>query len=84
MLTNVSSMQGYEEAYGPISNLTRAIATVVLCTPKQRPIVHNGDIVAAKIMNVMITFDHRYLDGASGSKLSQNIMDVWNNPANYY
>lgn len=84
LLTNVSSMKGYNEVYGPISNFCRSIATVVLCTPTERAVVKNGQVVPATIMNVMITFDHRFLDGAGGTKMSQKIMEVWQNPAKFF
>lgn len=70
--------------YGPITNFCRSIATVVLCTPKERAVVENGQIKAAKIMNMMVTFDHRYLDGAGATKMFDPIYDVWNNPAKYF
>lgn len=84
LLTNVSSMDCFEEAFGPINNFLRSIATVVLCTPKDRPIADNGKVRVAKTMNIMITFDHRHLDGAGGTKLMAPIKEVWNNPAKYF
>jgi pyruvate/2-oxoglutarate dehydrogenase complex dihydrolipoamide acyltransferase (E2) component len=83
LLTNVSGMPGFHEAYGPISNFTRTMATIVMCTPQDRPIVEDGQIVVAKMMNVMITFDHRYLDGKIASTMFSSITDVWNNPDKY-
>ena len=72
------------QASGPISNFTRAIATVVLCAPSDRPIVENGEVKVGKMMNMNITFDHRFLDGAGGSIMYNSIVEVWNNPENYF
>lgn len=72
------------QAYGPITNFTRTMATVVMCTPMERPIVEKGQIVVAKTMNIMITFDHRFLDGTNGSTMFKEINEVWNNPAMYF
>ena len=90
LLTNVSGMQGFHEVtpikqvFAPITNFTRSIASVVLCTPKERAVVEDGQIKVAKMMNFMITFDHRYLDGAGATKMFDPIFDVWNNPAKYF
>lgn len=90
LLTNVSGMDGFTEVgsldqvYAPFTNFTRSIATVVLCSPKERAIVESGQIKIGKIMNMMITFDHRYLDGAGATKMFGPVQDVWNNPAKYF
>ena len=46
--------------------------------------MENGAIKAAKIMNIMITFDHRYLDGAGATKLFAPVYDVWYNPDKFF
>ena len=84
LLTNVSKMECLEEVFAPNNNFLRSVATVVLCTPKDRPIAHNGVVRVAKTMNMMYTFDHRYLDGAGAKKLMSQIRDVWKNPAKYF
>ena len=72
------------KAYGPITNFTRSMATVVMCAPKERVIVENGEMKIAKIMNVMLTFDHRYLDGGAGPKMMGPVTEVWENPEKFY
>ena len=36
------------------------------------------------MMNCMVTFDHRFLDGAGGNKMFNSITDVWENPEKYF
>jgi hypothetical protein len=79
LLTNVSGF-GVDNVYGPICSFTRNIATFVLCSPSLKPVVHENEIKARKMLNVMITFDHRYQDGSGLPKMMNSFMDVWNNP----
>lgn len=76
LLTNVSGF-GIDNVYGPLCSFTRNIATVVLCSPLLKPSVHEGQIKARKLMNVMITFDHRYQDGSGVPKILGAFVDVW-------
>ena len=46
--------------------------------------MENGEIKIGKMMNINATFDHRFLDGAGGDKMFHSIVDVWNNPENYF
>lgn len=84
LLTNVTAMKGYHDAFGPITNFTRTMATVVMCTPMDRPVAVNGEVKIAKMMNVNVTFDHRFLDGSQGAKMYDSITDVFENPAKYF
>lgn len=84
LLTNVSSMKGFHEVYAPMTNFTRSIATIVICTPEDKPVVRNGQVVVGHTLNMTITYDHRFLDGAAGSKMIEDIQDVWHNPSKYY
>jgi pyruvate/2-oxoglutarate dehydrogenase complex dihydrolipoamide acyltransferase (E2) component len=82
LLTNVSGF-GIKEVYGPLSNFTRNIATVVLCAPELRPTVIEGKIEVRKKLNLMITFDHRYQDGSGVPAMLGAMRDVWMNPQKY-
>lgn len=79
LFTNVSGF-GVDNVYGPLCSFTRNIATVVLCSPSLKPVVHEGQIKARRMVNVMITFDHRYQDGSAVGKMMNNFIDVFYNP----
>lgn len=51
----------------PILNQPNA-ALIGPSTPMQKPIVHEGEIVARTIMPISFTFDHRAIDGAPASR----------------
>lgn len=84
LLTNVSSLN-YKEAYAPLCNFTRNAATCVLCTPHWQWLLddngQNGKSV--EVCNFMWTCDHRFIDGAAGSKLIDAVNEVFNNPEKF-
>lgn len=55
-----------------------------MCHPVEKPIVENGEIKIGKIMNVNITFDHRYLDGGSAPKMLGPMYAVWETPEKFF
>ena len=46
----------------------------------ERPIVSNGEIIIAKVLPVSLTFDHRFIDGAGGSRLLNTLRDLLEDP----
>ena len=69
LLTSVSDMHGFTEVYPSFTNIISQITTVVLCSPKERAIFESCHIKIGKIMNMLITFDRRQLDGARATKM---------------
>ena len=48
---------------------------------EQRAIVHDGKIVAATMMSVTMSCDHRVIDGATGARFLQALKDFIEEPA---
>ena len=48
-----------------------------------KPIVKDGEIVAAPVLALSLSFDHRQIDGATGQNAMNHIKRLLNNP-NYY
>ena len=46
----------------------------------EKPIVSNGEIIVAKVLPVSLTFDHRFIDGAGGSRLLNTLRDLLEDP----
>ena len=46
-----------------------------------RPVVRDRQIVARKMMNLSITFDHRILDGMTASRFVLDVVDLLEHPA---
>ncbi|HET7129779.1 MAG TPA: dihydrolipoamide acetyltransferase family protein [Gaiellaceae bacterium] len=40
-----------------------------------RPVVHNGEIVARRIGNISVTFDHRVVDGARAAQFTLSVIE---------
>jgi 2-oxoisovalerate dehydrogenase E2 component (dihydrolipoyl transacylase) len=47
---------------------------------QERPVVHNGQIVARTMMNLSASFDHRIVDGYDGAQLVQAVKGLMENP----
>ena len=48
---------------------------------REMPVVHRGEIVVRRIMNVSSSFDHRIVDGANGAALVQSLKRILEHPA---
>jgi pyruvate/2-oxoglutarate dehydrogenase complex dihydrolipoamide acyltransferase (E2) component len=79
MVTSVG-MFGVEEGYGPIIPLSRLPIFVVVTEIKERPWVENGQVVAKPTLKLMVTLDHRVLDGYKGGQLAQVLRETFNEP----
>ncbi len=79
MVTSVG-MFGIEEGYGPIIPLSRLPIFVVVTEIKERPWVENGQVVARPTLKLMVTLDHRVLDGYKGGQLAEVLRETFNDP----
>lgn len=79
ILTNVTKMN-VTNTFAPLVNFAQSICVIVMCKPELRPVVdEHGEIVVRKMMNVNVTFDHRYADGHQGSLLVEEIYHALDN-----
>ena len=79
LFTNVSSMEIYN-SFAPLVPFTKAMCVVLMCKPRMRAMVdENGSFVAKKIMNINVTFDHRYCDGVHASVIIKNMYYFFKN-----
>ena len=63
VLTNVSSYKIYN-TFAPLVNFSHSSLVAVICRPFMKPVVNEeGEIVPRKVINLNVTFDHRYGDG---------------------
>ncbi len=46
----------------------------------ERPVVRDGQIVARKMMNLSVTFDHRILDGMTAARFALDIVELLEHP----
>jgi len=75
MVTSVG-MFGVEEAYGPIIPLSRLPLFLVVTEVRDRPWVEDGNLVVRPLMKIMVTLDHRVMDGYKGGQLSSELRRI--------
>ena len=79
LITSVG-MMGLSEVFVPPTPFTHVPIYVVVTLIKKSPVVKDGNIVIRKEINLMVTVDHRFIDGYQGAKLVKIIQRLFNNP----
>lgn len=72
MLTNVGSL-GLEEAYVPLVPYSRVPLLVAVGKVQAEAVVRDGEVVAARVLRLFATFDHRILDGAHAARMARTL-----------
>ncbi len=75
MVTNIGSL-GLEAAYVPLVPYSRVPILLAMGAVKQAPVVVGGKVVPARVMDVNVTFDHRFIEGAHAAQMA-NILRSW-------
>jgi pyruvate dehydrogenase E2 component (dihydrolipoamide acetyltransferase) len=65
--------------FTPIINLPE-VAILGVGTIKEKPVVHQGEIVARSIMFISLTFDHRLIDGDVAARFLSQIKRLIESP----
>jgi pyruvate dehydrogenase E2 component (dihydrolipoamide acetyltransferase) len=76
-LTNIGPLGGVFAT--PIINVPE-LAIVGLHKIMERPAVVDGEIVIRRLMNLSVSFDHRYIDGAEGARFMTDLVGLVSNP----
>ncbi|MBI3071328.1 MAG: 2-oxo acid dehydrogenase subunit E2 [Deltaproteobacteria bacterium] len=79
MITNIGSI-GLDIGYVPLVPYSHVPILIALGAVHDAPIVDNGAVVAAKVMKVNATFDHRFIDGYHASVLSKTLRQMLEHP----
>jgi pyruvate dehydrogenase E2 component (dihydrolipoamide acetyltransferase) len=79
-ITNLGAVGG---GYGFGTPIINQPESAILATGAitDRPVVREGQIVIRPIMTYSLTFDHRVIDGATGSKFMLRVTQLMENPA---
>ena len=67
------------DAFTPIINLPQA-AILGIGRIACRPAVHNGEVVARRMVTLSLTFDHRVLDGAPAARFLNSVREYVTEP----
>ncbi len=76
-ISNIGSAGG--QWFTPVINHPE-VAILGIGRIAQKPIVKDGEIVAAPVLTLSLSFDHRQIDGATGQNAMNHIKRLLNNP----
>jgi pyruvate dehydrogenase E2 component (dihydrolipoamide acetyltransferase) len=82
MVTNVGSF-GIAQAFAPLVPFSRTPIVVLVGEVLDKPVVENGRVVVRPMMNLGVTFDHRFMDGWHGGAMVQLFRAYLENPAGF-
>lgn len=83
MITNIGSL-GLDVAYVPLVPYSRVPILLAVGAVGERPFVENGQVIAAKLMSVSATFDHRIIDGAHAAAMSRILREWIEHPFEHF
>ncbi|MEM9488388.1 MAG: 2-oxo acid dehydrogenase subunit E2 [Myxococcota bacterium] len=83
IVTNIGTM-GLDVGYVPLVPYSRVPIVVALGAVQDAPVVEDGRIVPAKIMNVCATLDHRILDGAHAAIMAKTLRAWMEHPFDHF
>ncbi len=76
-ITNVGAIGG--EYATPIINYPE-VAILALGAIKEKPRVHDGEVVPRKVMTLSLSIDHRVIDGAIAAQFTNRVEEFLQNP----
>ncbi len=79
MVTNIGSL-GLEEAYVPLVPYSHVPLLLAVGAIQDEAAVEDGALVAAKVLRVCATFDHRVLDGVHAAHMSKRLARIFADP----
>jgi pyruvate/2-oxoglutarate dehydrogenase complex dihydrolipoamide acyltransferase (E2) component len=71
---------GYQDAIAPFTGFLNATFMLAMNSIAKQPVVEDGKVVVGDVMQCNFMVDHRYMDGASGTKLLVYFNEVFENP----
>jgi len=83
MVTNIGAL-GLDAAYVPLIAYSRVPLLLALGGVKEVPLVEHGKIIVAKVMDVNVTFDHRYFEGAQAAIMATILRSWLEEPAKHF
>ena len=80
-VTSLGALEGIVTT--PIINAPE-VSVIGVNKMQERVVVHNGEMVIRKMMNISASFDHRIVDGYDGTRLIQIIKKQLEYPATLF
>jgi pyruvate dehydrogenase E2 component (dihydrolipoamide acetyltransferase) len=82
MVTNVG-MFGLAQAHAPLVPFSRTPLVVLVGEVQEKPVAEAGRVVVRPVMNLGVTFDHRFMDGWHGGAMAQLFRAYLEDPARF-
>lgn len=82
MITNVG-MFGLAHGYAPLVPFSRTPLVVLVGEVQDKPVAESGRVVVRPVMNLGVTFDHRFMDGYHGGAMAQLFRAYLEDPARF-
>ena len=79
IITSVG-MFGIDEGYPPPTPFARVPLYVVVTKIKERPVAHQNQVIIRPQLDLMVTIDHRFIDGYRGGQLAGKLKHFLENP----
>lgn len=82
MVTSVGSLRA-PAAFVPLFPLGRCPFIVCVGEVRPRPWVVETQVVPRPVLDLAVTFDHRYLDGLTAARMNRYFVEILNDPGNF-
>ena len=79
MVSNVGGF-GLNNGLAPLVPVSRSPIVLLVGVVSERPLVENGTVIAAPMLNIGATFDHRLIDGYQGSMMARTVIESVRDP----
>ena len=80
MVTSIGSLGLSDIAFAPIPKFSRLPMLLCVGAVHEAPVVRNGQVAVGKIINLTISFDHRFLDGVAAGRMLRTFRDLFHYP----
>jgi pyruvate dehydrogenase E2 component (dihydrolipoamide acetyltransferase) len=82
MVTSVG-MFGIDIGYAPIFPLSGTPLLILVGEVQERPVAQAGQVVIRPILNLNVSFDHRFIDGFHAGKMSRSVRRYFAAPGEF-
>lgn len=79
MVSNVGGF-GLHNGLAPLVPVSRSPIVLLVGEVSERPLVDEGRVIAAPMLNIGATFDHRIIDGFQASRMARTVIDSVRDP----
>lgn len=79
MVSNVGGF-GLHNGLAPLVPVSRSSIVLLVGEVSERPLVDEGRVIAAPMLNIGATFDHRLIDGFQASKMARTVIESVRDP----